>query len=117
MTRRLAYVSIAAILFLAAGNVAAFVARAQGQERPLASKDSNPYAAQIAALDRQLFERDNEILHLKTEWATCRASLDATELSAQATELVRRCEIATGGKCEWDNGARKVVIIAAKESK
>lgn len=73
--------------------------------------------AQIAALDRQLFERDNEILHLKTEWATCRASLDATELSAQATALVRRCESATGGRCEWDNGARKVIIVAPKEQK
>jgi hypothetical protein len=102
--------------------IAALVLVVASAQRPIGTDDAGNVPApskdeQIAALDRQLFERDNEILHLRTEWATCRASLDATELSAQATELVRRCEIATGGKCEWDNGARKVIIIGSKESK
>lgn len=80
---------------------------------PLPAIDTTPYRAQVAQLEQQLFARDNEILHLRTEWATCRASLDAADLTTQAFELVRRCEAATGGKCTWDDKQRRVVKVDA----
>jgi multidrug resistance efflux pump len=76
---------------------------------PLPAIDTNPYQARIAQLEEQLFARDNELLHLRAEWASCRASLDSADLTAQAFELVRRCEAATGSKCTWDDNKRRVV--------
>lgn len=91
--------------------VAASLTLSGGQNpQPLASRDSNPYAVQIQRLEQQVFERDNEILRLSTEWATCRQSLDVTTLTGQAVDLVRRCEAVYGVKCTWDDKARRVVI-------
>jgi multidrug resistance efflux pump len=86
---------------------------AQDQPAPLPAIDTAPYRSQVAQLEAQLLARDNELLHVRAEWATCRASLDSADLTAQAFELVRRCEAATGGKCTWDDKQRRVVKIDA----
>lgn len=87
--------------------LAATVAMAQD---PLPSRPADPYVARVQQLEQQVFERDNEILRLSTEWATCRQSLDVTTLTGQAVDLVRRCEAVYGVKCTWDDKARRVVI-------
>jgi hypothetical protein len=76
---------------------------------PLPAHETNPYQARIAQLEQQLFERDNEIVHLGAEWANCRATVDSSVLTSQATELVRRCEAAYGVPCTWDDKQRRVI--------
>lgn len=91
------------------------VAAQEPAPAPLPANDSNPYQARITQLEAQLLARDNELLHVRAEWATCRASLDSADLTAQAFDLVRRCEAATGGKCTWDDKQRRVVKVDASK--
>lgn len=64
---------------------------------------------QLSDTTVQVFDRDVELVHVRTELANCHASNDSLELSRQVTDLVRRCETLFAVKCKWDDAQRRVV--------
>jgi hypothetical protein len=80
------------------------------------SRDLNPWKQQVEALQRQAVERDNELLHLRAQLATCHATVDSLDLTSQASEMVRRFESTFGGAWIWDNTTQRVVKVTKEKS-
>jgi hypothetical protein len=82
----------------------------------LPGRDPNPWKDQAEALQRQAVERDNELLHLRAQLATCHATVDSLDLTSQAAALVHRYETSFGGTWIWDNATQRVVKVTKEKS-
>jgi hypothetical protein len=114
MSRRGQFVIVAAIVVLAVVSTggALAVAIVHAQQPPLEGETTPVPSAvddRVVTLERQLFDRDNEILRLQAEWANCRATVDSATLTTQAKELVARCESTYHVKCQWNDAQRRIV--------